>query len=165
MQDQGHKDPAARNSVDNIVRLINRLTSVMLVLILVVFLRISFPALFQGEASAPEIAVSPPPTEQTDDLEGVVNGIHVESGLVVGENWELVRTTCTACHSGKLVTQNRADREGWTKMIRWMQETQNLWDLGENEKPILDYLATYYAPQKKGRRARLTNIQWYDLEP
>ena len=164
MKPEGPKDPGTRNAVDNIVRQINRLTGIMLVLILLVFLRLSFPDLFQAGGETPTVAIAPTATEPAD-LEGVVNGIHVESGLVVGENWELVRTTCTACHSGKLVTQNRADREGWTKMIRWMQETQNLWDLGENEGPILDYLATYYAPQKKGRRARLTNIQWYDLEP
>ncbi len=50
-------------------------------------------------------------------------------------------------------------------MIHWMQETQNLWDLGDNEALIVAYLAKNYPPGKKGRRARLTNIEWYDLEP
>ena len=45
-----------------------------------------------------------------------------------------------------------------------MQETQNLWDLGKNEDIIVKYLATYYAPEKKGRRQNLTNIEWYVLE-
>ena len=31
--------------------------------------------------------------------------------------------------------------EGWKEMIVWMQETQGLLDLGEDELPILKYLA------------------------
>jgi hypothetical protein len=50
------------------------------------------------------------------------------------------------------------------QMIDWMQETQGLEDLGEHEPLILDYLAKYYAPQKKGRRPNLENIEWYELE-
>ena len=45
-----------------------------------------------------------------------------------------------------------------------MQETQNLWDLGENEDLITSYLAKNYGPEEKGRRHVLTNIEWYDLE-
>lgn len=87
-----------------------------------------------------------------------------ESGLVTEGAFLLVKSQCTGCHSGKLITQNRATREGWLEMIRWMQETQKLWDLGVNEDAILDYLATYYAPEYKGRRASLTEINWYELE-
>ena len=76
----------------------------------------------------------------------------------------LVITHCTPCHSAELVTQNRMTREGWESTIRWMQETQNLWDLGENEAAILDYLATYYAPEEQGRRPNLEDIEWYELE-
>ncbi len=51
-------------------------------------------------------------------------------------------------------------------MIVWMQETQGLWDLGNNEPIILDYLAEYYSPKKVGRRASLEDVEWYiiDLE-
>lgn len=49
-------------------------------------------------------------------------------------------------------------------MIVWMQETQKLWDLGENEDKILDYLATYLGPEKKGRRAPLEVEEWYVIE-
>lgn len=39
-------------------------------------------------------------------------------------------------------------------MIRWMQETQNLWPLQPAvETRILDYLATNYPPQPNRRRA------------
>lgn len=92
------------------------------------------------------------------------NGIHLATGFKEGENLQLVINNCTSCHSAKMVTQNRATRDGWQTMIRWMQETQNLWELGESEPLILDYLAKYYAPEESGRRKPLTNIDWYELE-
>ena len=97
-------------------------------------------------------------------LPEVQDGIHLASGLVAEEGYELVALTCSGCHSTKLVTQNRATREGWKELIVWMQETQKLWDLGENEPPILDYLAKHYGPENKGRRENLENIEWYELE-
>jgi hypothetical protein len=92
------------------------------------------------------------------------NGIHLATGFKEGENLNLVIANCTSCHSAKMVTQNRATRDGWLTMIKWMQETQNLWDLGDSEPLILDYLAKYYAPEKAGRRQPLTDIDWYELE-
>ena len=92
------------------------------------------------------------------------DSIHVATGFFQGENVELVIANCTGCHSSRLIIQNRATKEGWLGMIKWMQETQNLPDLGENEEKIIDYLATYYAPENQGRRKPLTEIQWYELE-
>ena len=102
----------------------------------------------------------------SEDWDKVENGIHVASGLVYVDNFDIIRANCTACHSGKLVAQNRATREGWQQMIRWMQETQGLWDLGKNEPIILDYLAKYYAPEEVGRRANIdmAEVEWYILE-
>ena len=77
------------------------------------------------------------------------------SGLVVDTGFEQVRAQCAACHSLMLVTQNRADRDGWLQMIRWMQETQGLWPLGDNEPLIVDYLAKHYGPVRSGRRKPL----------
>ena len=99
-----------------------------------------------------------------NQTEKIVDGVHLASGFKVGPHWELVKSNCTACHSSKLVIQNRATREGWSQMIQWMQETQGLWDLGKQEGKILDYLATYYAPEEIGRRENLANIEWYILE-
>ena len=101
-----------------------------------------------------------------DDWDKVENGIHVSSGLIYADNFDVVRGNCTACHSGKLIAQNRATREGWQQMIRWMQETQGLWDLGKNEPKILDYLATHYAPKEVGRRSNIdiAAIEWYILD-
>lgn len=92
------------------------------------------------------------------------NGIHLETGFKEGEGLEAVIVSCTPCHSAKLVTQNRATKDGWIGIIKWMQATQNLWDLGENEAVIVDYLAKHYAPDEKGRREPLKDIEWYELK-
>ena len=78
-----------------------------------------------------------------------------KSGLIIAPGFEVVSVQCTVCHSGRLVAQNRADREGWLAMIRWMQETQGLWLLGEQEELILDYLATHYGPATVVGRRRI----------
>ncbi|NRA13141.1 MAG: monoheme cytochrome C [Crocinitomicaceae bacterium] len=93
----------------------------------------------------------------------VVDGIEIESGLIYAEGYLLVKQQCTSCHSLELVTQNRATRAGWKENIRWMQETQGLWDLGTLEGPILDYLSKNYGPKEASRRANLKNIEWYEL--
>jgi hypothetical protein len=124
-----------------------------------------------GDWQAPQAGVEarPPVVEAPvvdDEWDRVEDGVHVMTGLKVAEGFELVRANCTACHSGKLIAQNRATREGWQEMIRWMQATQGLWELGENEAAILDYLAANYAPEETGRRANLNieEIEWYLLE-
>jgi hypothetical protein len=79
-----------------------------------------------------------------------------KTGLVLAPGFELVSVHCTVCHSARLVTQNRSDRKGWEAMIRWMQDTQGLWPLGESEDLILDYLAANYGPLQVGRRQPLS---------
>ncbi|WP_335965253.1 monoheme cytochrome C [Galbibacter sp. PAP.153] len=115
---------------------------------------------------------SPEITEADVEKDTIVNinsndikdGIHTETGFVAGDGLDEVIGNCTNCHSAKLVTQNRMSRDGWLATIRWMQETQNLWDLGDQEDIILDYLATYYAPEDKGRRENLIVEEWYELK-
>ncbi len=102
--------------------------------------------------------------EITSNNEGIENGIHVNTGLIEAEGLSLVIAHCTGCHSGKLIIQNRLSKDGWQETIRWMQQTQNLWDLGEDEKIIVAYLAKNYAPSAKGRRDILKDIEWYSLE-
>lgn len=76
------------------------------------------------------------------------------TGLIVSPGWEQVRAHCGGCHSHKLVTSQRADRQTWLDIIRWMQETQNLWQFeAQTEAEILDYLAHNYPPQPNRRRA------------
>ena len=75
------------------------------------------------------------------------------TGFVIDEHWEVVKANCTQCHSAKIVTQTRAERETWLAMIRWMQKTQNLWQFPpQTETAILDYLASNYAPTRPGSR-------------
>ncbi len=94
----------------------------------------------------------------------VVDGIHVETGFIDAPGMMVTIQNCTSCHSSKLVIANRMNEERWVETIHWMQETQGLWDLGENEKIIVDYLVTNYPPKKIGRRSKLENIEWYELE-
>ena len=75
------------------------------------------------------------------------------TGFVIAEHYEIVRAHCTACHSAKLVTQNRMTRENWLTTIRWMQRSQGLWPLGAQEQKILDYLETHYSPIAISRRS------------
>ncbi|PWL40260.1 monoheme cytochrome C [Flagellimonas aquimarina] len=116
------------------------------------------PSILHNKPEETEIIAIP-------QVEGKIeNGIHMETGFVDEEGLAEVIQNCTNCHSAKLVTQNRMTKEGWIATIRWMQETQNLWDLGNQEEAIVNYLAINYAPQKKGRREVLTNVEWYSLK-
>jgi hypothetical protein len=77
-----------------------------------------------------------------------------QTGLIIDDGWQLVRVNCGGCHSHKLVTNQKADRQTWLDIIRWMQATQNLWQFDPGtEAGILDYLARNYPPQPKRRRA------------
>jgi hypothetical protein len=76
------------------------------------------------------------------------------TGLIIDDGWQLVRIHCGGCHSHALVTGQRADRQTWLDMIRWMQATQNLWQFDPaTESGILDYLSANYPPQPNRRRA------------
>lgn len=98
-------------------------------------------------------------------LEGeVVDGIHIRTGLIDDEGLKVVVTNCTACHSAQLIIQNRMNKERWNATIRWMQETQNLWELGDKQEVIVDYLVKNYPVKETGRREKLENIDWYELE-
>jgi hypothetical protein len=118
--------------------------------------------------------VPPSPTrnsKETDKKESpllaeVENGIHLPTGLIADKDFELIVTNCTGCHAAELVTQNRQNADGWKSIIEWMQEKQNLWDLGKDEKAIIAYLAKNYAPENVGRRKNLEipESDWYVLE-
>lgn len=94
--------------------------------------------------------------------------IDPESGMVNDANLMMVKSQCTACHSSKLILQHRFTRAGWQERIRWMQKYHKLWDLGESEKVVLDYLEKHYGPQtavnlNTFRRAPLKEVKWYKL--
>ena len=82
------------------------------------------------------------------------------SGFVIDDGWELTNAHCASCHSAKLVTQNRMDRDGWQETIRLMQAEHGLWDLGGAEPVIIEYLDLHYSPDESRsgvRKGRLLN--------
>ena len=79
-----------------------------------------------------------------------------ESGLIQAEGWEVVKSTCTECHAGMMITQNAGNLAVWESRILWMQETQGLRALsGEEEATILTYLSANYPQKASSRRAGL----------
>ena len=76
------------------------------------------------------------------------------TGLRMATDWELVRANCVACHSSKLITQQRGTAQQWLRLIRWMQARQNLWQFDPDvESRIIAYLSTNYPPGADRRRA------------
>lgn len=132
-------------------------------LVLLMILSVVYLIYFYKPGPVEKISAGQDVSTTSADTDTLLNH-DAETGFVIDAGWELVKGNCTGCHSAALVTQNRATREGWEGMIRWMQRTQKLWDLGENEQVILDYLAKNYAPEGKGRRENLKDIEWYELE-
>ena len=79
--------------------------------------------------------------------------VDTDTGLAIAPGWEEVRVHCGGCHSHSIVTNQRANRDAWRDMIRWMQRTQNLWELpAKSEAEILDYLASNYGPDTTRQR-------------
>lgn len=119
------------------------------------------PAFFDFQSKQDTIVSVPIEAVDEDRIE---NGIHVRTGLIDAEGLMTVVNNCTNCHSSKIILQNRMNTERWNATIKWMQETQNLWDLGKNQEIIVNYLVTNYPIKDKGRRDNLSNIDWYELE-
>ena len=123
------------------------------------FITCLFLILIIGCSPTPSERPSPVPAKQITEFKN-----DARSELPDGDVKEVVIANCVHCHGHKIITQNAATREGWKDMIVWMQESQGLWPLGANEDKILDYLAEHFAPMNKGRRAPLTDIEWYELD-
>ena len=102
---------------------------------------------------APPAPTEPVPTPDVATAEPQLDPV---SGLKMTGDWEIVRANCVACHSGKLITQQRGTAEQWLSMIRWMQKKQNLWQFDPvTEEKIVNYLAENYPPGRSQRRAAL----------
>ena len=146
-------------------RLVQATVILASLLLVILVLSASIIYLTQFYTASPEISQNLDKTHETVPVAKKEVKLKAEEyGFINDEGVNLVIANCTGCHSSKMVVQNRATREGWKSMIIWMQETQNLWELGKNEELILDYLSKNYAPENKGRRAVLSNIEWYVLE-
>ena len=78
------------------------------------------------------------------------------TGFPMTGDWELVRANCIACHSPKLITQQRGTPAQWLSMIRWMQARQNLWQFEPAvERRIVTYLSEQFPPADDRRRAAI----------
>jgi len=75
-------------------------------------------------------------------------GTDPETGLIKAPGFETVKNNCTVCHSARTFTGRGYTRKVWLEQIRWMQDSQGLWEFdAETEKTILDYLETHYPPR------------------
>ncbi|GAB3801293.1 hypothetical protein GCM10028819_28240 [Spirosoma humi] len=125
--------------------------------------------LVTGLASFRNISISQkPPVFRSPASTADTVKIDAESGMINDPNLMMVKAQCTACHSSKLILQHRFTRAGWVERIRWMQKYHKLWDLGESEKVVLDYLEKHYGPQNAAnvstfRRQPLKAVEWYKL--
>ena len=143
------------------IMLARRLVQSLLLLIISVIAFMTWNRLYQPKAENVIVQY----TSADDDI--VVNGLDQKTGLIAKGDFKLVKTTCTACHSSSIILRSRLSRNTWIEKIRWMQAKQKLWDLGINEKPILDYLEKYYGPESTTvalRRQPLKDIIWYKLD-
>lgn len=109
-------------------------------------------ALIVGACSRDEA----PPVAQPLPVASVEPAIDPATGFKMTGDWEIVRANCVACHSAKLITQQRGTAQQWLTMIRWMQKKQNLWQFDPaTEEKIIAYLAENYPPSDAQRRAAL----------
>ena len=82
--------------------------------------------------------------------------IDKDTGLKVDKGLEEVKANCTACHSANFIIQSKLNREEWLTTIRWMQETQGLWEFDpQTEDIILSYLAKNYPQANDSKRRPL----------
>jgi preprotein translocase subunit YajC len=126
---------------------------VLLILLLLVFFVIQISKPQKEEVSYNE-----------DFSNKIENGIHVRTGLKDGTGLMAVVNNCTNCHSAKLIIQNSMDAHSWNATIKWMQQTQNLWELGGDQEVIVNYLVTNYPVKKTARRAGLLVSNWYEIK-
>ena len=164
---------AQRSDTDGLWRLLHTLIAIMVFSVFCVAAYLPLQPIItthldKEKRSAEDIALYIKKRSQVraEDTERIEEGVHLQTGLVYAAGFEEVRAACLSCHSAKLITQNRADSEGWLQMIRWMQKTQGLNDLGSHESTIVDYLATHYGAKEMGRRPPLdiAAIEWYILD-
>ena len=88
------------------------------------------------------------------------------TGLIIAEGWELAAAHCGGCHSHALVTARRGDADFWRSTIRWMQRTQNLWEIpSAQETALLAYLEANYNESDWGRRPPLSHSLMPEFAP
>lgn len=115
-------------------------------------------SIFKNGGRGETLAVLP----EEVDFDKKESGIPLRTGLIDARGPMETLINCPNSHYSKPVSQNRMSKELWVATTRWMQGTQNLWDLGKYEAFIIHYLVENYPQRKTERRENLNNIQWYD---
>jgi hypothetical protein len=87
---------------------------------------------------------------------GLALGLTLPGGLAAEENLgdlppgpgqEEVYHVCNACHSIRLVTQQRLSRPRWDKLLVWMVEEQGMPVFEPDARDrVLDYLDRHFGP-------------------
>lgn len=139
------------------IRFILLYFTVGMVILLLYFFNISIPPILNNGKSDYPVTKS--------EMDEVVDGIHTGTGLKYDAHIVLIQKHCLSCHSSAIILQNKGDKERWKNIIVWMQEKQNLWDLGDDEPGILEYLSSHYKAEFTGRRQGIdiSSIEWYDI--
>ena len=147
-----------------IIRAMLKLAALLTIIFIAGISYLTWDIYSKEQAKKASIVKAQEAIKEEQDWDKIENGVHVRTGLVEAEGLMTVVSNCTSCHSAKLITQNRMTAERWNETIKWMQKKQGLWELGDNQKIIVDYLVANYPYKKKGRRPQLTDIKWYELE-
>lgn len=62
---------------------------------------------------------------------------------------QITHDYCSACHSAMIIAQQGQTREGWDDILIWMVEDMGMGEIDDEDRnQILDYLATYYNPDR-----------------
>ena len=81
--------------------------------------------------------------------EGPAGGDDGFEGLVAGIGQDEVAGLCGACHSVRLVIQQRLSRDRWSEILDLMVDEHEMPRLlAEEEAVILDYLARFYGSDR-----------------
>lgn len=84
----------------------------------------------------------------TDD-QGRSEVIYDVGRLHVAPGAQITYDYCTACHSEMIIAQQGQTRDGWDEILVWMTEEMGMAEIFEEDRDlILDYLATYYNPDR-----------------
>ena len=82
-----------------------------------------------------------------NDIRQIVIEFKVGANREGQDKGEFMRGICTACHSAKLITQQRGTAQQWLTMIRRMQQKPKLWQFDpDTEERIMTYLSEDYPP-------------------
>ena len=85
-------------------------------------------------------AVCAEDTPSSDDLD--------YEAMPEGPGKDEVFGICSACHSMKIVFQQRLSRERWDETLEWMVEERGMAEFDEELTALLlDYLTAHYGPE------------------